>query len=331
MGMMNYAVNRMLERKETFADFVNGVLFDGKDFLHSENLELLSANAGMLYRDEKNKLRVKERRGDIRVKASEELYSLIIAAEPQDKIHYAMPIRVMEYVTMEYRKQIQELEKHNKAKGAEMTRDEFLSGIRREDKLMPVIAIVFYCGEDWDGSKSLYDLLAWGVDSDINQELKRYLPDFKLNLVQISDLENVKKFKTSLQYIFEMIKYKKDKRGLKEYIRTHRQELQQMDEVEATAAFALLGQNRVVEELLTLERIEEKEELKMNAFDELLEDERIEGRDQGIADMNELVRCLTQAGRIDDLIKSTSDAAYQQRLFEEFGLTYQRYSSRSNS
>lgn len=36
--------------------------------------------------------------------------------------------------------------------------------------------------------------------------------------------------------------------------------------------------------------------------------------------MNTLILKLSQSGRIDDIVKSASDEAFQQKLFEEFDL-----------
>lgn len=317
MGMMNYAVNRLMERTDIFADFVNGTLFDGKDMISPEHLELLSPNAGSLYRDAEGRLRVKERRGDVRMRAQEELYSLILVAEPQDKIHYIMPVRMMEYVTMEYRKQIQDLQKQYKGKGI-LHGDEYISGIKKEDKILPVVAIVFFCDSDkeWDGNTSLYDMLQWSEEPEINKETQKYLPDFKLNIVQASNVGDVRRFKTSLQYIFEMIKYSKDKQGLQDYINQHREELNQLDEVEGTAAFALLGQQKMVEQLLDAHR-EEKGEFKMCvALDEMVKD----GEMRGMEKINELIRLLIESGREEDLLRSTMDAEYQRQLLEELNI-----------
>ena len=49
-----------------------------------------------------------------------------------------------------------------------------------------------------------------------------------------------------------------------------------------------------------------------------------EGKAKGIAEnqkqMNTLILKLSQSGRIDDIVKSASDEAFQQKLFEEFDL-----------
>ena len=47
MGKANLAVNQLLERKNIFADFINGTLFCGEQVLKGDDLTLLSGHAGI--------------------------------------------------------------------------------------------------------------------------------------------------------------------------------------------------------------------------------------------------------------------------------------------
>lgn len=44
-----------------------------------------------------------------------------------------------------------------------------------------------------------------------------------------------------------------------------------------------------------------------------------EGIQQGTHNINSLILRLAELGRIDDIIKSASDAEYQEKLLREFG------------
>ncbi len=52
----------------------------------------------------------------------------------------------------------------------------------------------------------------------------------------------------------------------------------------------------------------------------LQEDARQEGEKKGIDMVNQLAAVLSEAGRMDDFLKSLSDERFQKRLFAEFGL-----------
>ncbi|MBM6801946.1 hypothetical protein H6B07_04535 [Mediterraneibacter glycyrrhizinilyticus] len=62
--------------------------------------------------------------------------------EAQDKIHYAMPVRNMVYDSLDYAEQVRIVQKGHKGRYA--TSEEFLSGFGKEDKIYPVITLVFY-------------------------------------------------------------------------------------------------------------------------------------------------------------------------------------------
>lgn len=80
---------------------------------------------------------------------------------------------------------------------------EFLSGLKKMDLLSPVLNIVFYYGEeDWDGSLDLHGLL--GIDRKDCQMLKKYVPNYRINLIDPKKSENLKCFQTDLQIIFGM-------------------------------------------------------------------------------------------------------------------------------
>ena len=54
------------------------------------------------------------------------------------------------------------------------------------------------------------------------------------------------------------------------------------------------------------------------AIDEMMEESREEGREEGRDKVNRLVALLMQNNRLDDLLRSTEDKCYQQKLFVEF-------------
>ena len=208
-----------------------------------------------------------------------------------------------------------------------VTSAEYIFGIYKGDKLTPVIGFVLYCNgdEEWDGPRSLYEMMDWGEDEESFLAIQTYWEDFRINVINISELGKCEFFKTNLQHISEMIKYSKDKRKLKEYIECHRNELNKMDSVETTAVFALLGQKRIVEQLLLDERENGEEDVKMClALDEMMKDSEMIGEargiERGIANMNELVRRLISVGRMEDLVRSTTDMEFQKSLFVEFGI-----------
>ena len=66
---------------------------------------------------------------------------------------------------------------HVEAKDLRFGTDAFFSGMKKEEKFMPVITLVVYCGMEhpWDGARCLYELL------EIDEELKSFVTNYNLN------------------------------------------------------------------------------------------------------------------------------------------------------
>ncbi|MCM1267140.1 MAG: hypothetical protein NC302_04470 [Bacteroidales bacterium] len=82
-----------------------------------------------------------------------------------------------------------------------------------------------------------------------------------------------------------------------------------------------LAKNRVEVLGMLLEEFDaEKYErtIRSEGWEEGNETGRIEGRNEGIAQLNLLVQILMAENRLEDLRRSTTDAAYREELFQEF-------------
>lgn len=312
MGAQNAAVNRILERRELFADLMNGILYGGRQVLKAGNLELLTGRGGLIHDRGPGRKYVLERQGDIRMKARLGTYSLIVSNETQGKVHYAMPVRAMLYDALEYTKQIQDLERHHRQKKDLKAGDEFLSGISKEDRISPVISVVLYFGKKWDGSISLYEMLDMDPEDPEIAPVLAYLPDYRINLINGNDIPNPGVFHTCLQHIFSMLKYNREKERLYRYIKEHKDEINRMDEAEITAAFVLLGEQKRLVRLLEEQREEEFDVCK--AIDDLIKDGEERGMEQGIKAYIKLCQQVnfSQSDTITHLIqafKLTEEAA----------------------
>lgn len=148
----------------------------------------------------------------------------------------------------------------------------------KSQKIYPIITLVLYHGEqEWEGDKSIY-----GIMNQMGMEkynIQKYVYNYKINLIDISKLKNMKNFQGDLQYILSMIKYKYQKEKLQEYIKKKEKELKQLDESSKKALVELLDN----EDLILLFRNTEKgEEFDMgNAIAELIMDGKNEGRNEG--------------------------------------------------
>ena len=157
----------------------------------------------------------------------ESCLAVVLAAEGQRNVHYAMPVRCMLYDAMDYTRQVERMVKKRREEGKLEKGAEYLSGMKREDRLLPVITIVFYYGEEqsWDGPLYLHDML------DIPPELEPWaacIQDYRVNLVCSGTVES-SHFRTGLREVFELLPLLKDKEGMKEFLKTRREEFMHLD------------------------------------------------------------------------------------------------------
>ena len=160
--------------------------------------------------------------------------------------------------------------------------------IRSTDRLTPIISLVFYYGsEPWDGPVDLYDMFRLEGTEKEKAILEKYLPNYRINLVDAERLEETERFSEDLQVILTMLKYRKDKDGLRNYVNENKQFFQKVDHETSQAMKAFLNMKHIPGET------ENKEEAinMCEAIQEMYDDGVRDGMQQGI-----------QQGR-DDLLK----------------------------
>ena len=170
-------------QNETFADLFNAYLYNGEQVIKSEELEELDTDASDVVEIGEVKESVKGARDVIKIaKKYNGVEYVLLAIENQEGIHYAMPIRVMGYDHYSYNKQYNDRKNYYKKNDIKLKDDELLSGIRKTDKFLPVITLVLYYGEkDWDGPRSLYDMLV------IPDRIKHFVGNYPINIIQMKD------------------------------------------------------------------------------------------------------------------------------------------------
>lgn len=166
---------------EQFADLFNAVLFEGRKVIYPEELEDVDTEESSILEHRSYAESIKASRDNIKIQKKSTVYGVqfvLLGLESQEHIHYAMPMRIMGYDYGSYKKQYDSnAKKYQNADGLE--EDEFLSRMKKTDKLIPVITIVIYYGEKvWDGAESLHEML------DIPEEMKKFVNDYKILLVE---------------------------------------------------------------------------------------------------------------------------------------------------
>ena len=277
MGKGNAAVREWMSNPIRFSDLYNGIVFQGKQVVLPEELEPAEGETDILLEDNEQKVQEIHRYRDIVMRWKKGALLVLLACENQEKVHYAMTVRNMLYDSLSYAGQIQQLWKEReKEEKQKMTAPEFLSKWKKDDRLVPVITLVFYYDtEQWDGSTDLHGMLQWGEG---NQELLReYVPNYRINLVDAGNLEHLERFQSDLQEILGMLKCRGNKKELLDYMNKRESYFRNVDEETYQVMREFLHSEKMLKE--NVERIEGKETVDMcKALDELYND----GIEQGI-------------------------------------------------
>lgn len=206
---------RYFSDNERFADLINGYGFAGRQVVSAEDLSERDSQTGLWLHFPRKRFgwkRLKYR--DLIRKVAFGVNFAVVGIENQEEVHYLMPLRTMVYDAGEYENQAAKIRKKvKKVKG--ISRAEFLSGFKKENKLKPCITIVLYYGDEWDGAKNLHSILDF---TDIPEPLRAMVGNYHINLLNIKKLEDTSIFKTDLRQVFDIIRFSEDKEKLFELV-----------------------------------------------------------------------------------------------------------------
>lgn len=223
MGKPDTITKEYMRRPDIFADVFNQFLYHGKQVILPERLTELDTTEIVVPYGADNISVPEQRYRDVAkmlaAMTDGRAAYCILAAENEDKINYAMPVKDGLYDFMQLARQVTETARSHResgSKGRKPSKDEYLSGFWKEDRLLPVITLVVYYGADtWDGPLSLKEMYA-----DCDESILKYAADYRINLItpsQLSD-EEIDEFHTNFREIMKYIKYSKDGKKLEEVI-----------------------------------------------------------------------------------------------------------------
>ena len=126
---------------------------------------------------------------------------------------------------------------HRKRKDS-TTSSEFLSGFNKDDRLRPVITLMIYWSDkEWDGKLSLHEIIDFP-----DEKLKSFIPDYRVNLLSPSRIDDFAKFRTEISEVFQFIKCSGDKSALTALLNGNA-EFRQLDRASAEVINVVTGLN----------------------------------------------------------------------------------------
>lgn len=209
-----------------FSDFFNAVLFGGEQVILPDELEDIDTEESSILEHREYAESITASRDNIKVCKSSTAYGVhfvMLGMESQEHIHYAMPLRVMGFDYGAYKKQYDSNAK-NYTSSTGMESDEYLSRMKKTDRLVPVItAVVYYGSKPWDGATTLHGML------NIPEQMKPFVNDYKMLLVEARE-NDLKFHNMNNTAFFHMVKIVLDesipkdeaKKKIIEYAAEHR-------------------------------------------------------------------------------------------------------------
>ena len=272
---------KVLEKyNDVFADILNVLLFNGRDVVEESTLTD-ALPMSMLKIDG----RVRSQERDIaKYWRKSKINVALFGLENQTTPNKLMPLRVLGYDGAEYVKQSRK-ENIDKAK-------------------YPVITLVLYLGyeKEWNYPKTLFEVL------DIDEDIKPYVNDFKINLFEIAylDKEKINLFKSDFRiladYLYQM-------RVNKDYI-ADETTIEHVEEL-LTLMSAMTGDNRFEESINDLKG---KEKINMC---EVLDRVEARGIEKGIEQGVKRGTINTLISLVNDGILSSYEAALRANMSVE--------------
>ena len=218
MGTKDSKAKEYLSDNTRFSEICNYVLFDGDKVIKPEDLKECDTTEVLSVFGIDKKQIVKQKWRDllksVSVKHTGQMYVILIGAEAQTDIHYAMPVKTMIYDALNYGEQVNEAKKSHRKNKDYRSSDEFLSGFTLDDKLTPVITITLYLGTtQWDGPRSLAEMMP-----QMDERILPFINDYRINLLNPLEITDFSKFETGLRPLFELLKNASDEEKLNELI-----------------------------------------------------------------------------------------------------------------
>ncbi len=294
MGKKDIFSSQYMGNRKIFADVFNMLIYGGTEEIEPEALHSLNTSQIIIPESvQGSSLPIQKIRDTLKILSAmedENAVYLLLGIEAQSEVNYAMPVKTMLYDAITLAQQVERVAKQHRQSGEYgKSRGEFLSGFYKEDKLIPVItAVVFFSEKKWDGPLCLHDML-----ETKDPRVLLMVDNYRIHLIAPAELteEDFSRLHTDLRAVLKWIKYSKDKEHLLQETRTDPCFRQMSDE--AINMIEIYTNSKIPHQ-----KKEEGGTVDMcQAFDEILADERKEGRAEGrIEERRSMINRMSENG-----------------------------------
>ena len=278
MGRIDTEVKHYMADNARFADAFNYYLYGGKQMIAPDGLSPLDTTEIAIPYGDEHKASVQKYRDLLKswqVKTNGRAIYALLGTELESEVNYAMPVKAVLYDSLHYVTQVEtirkSIRKSLKKEKAPLTPGEFLSGFRKEDRLVPIVTLVLFLKDtEWDGPTHLREMFA-----DTEAQLLSFVPDYRINLLAPNRIpkEDFDKFQTDVGPLLEYIKNQKDKEQL-DKIMHENDRFRSVDSETASLINTITGSR------LKFDTREEKIDM-CKAIDDMRKESKEEGRTEG--------------------------------------------------
>ena len=317
MGEKDILEKKLLMFNDVFADFVNGIMFDGKDVVKED--ELVDLSGWSHYKGDDSKHRFQDR-DVVKLWKKENVVISLIGIENQDIPDEDMVFRVISYDGASYRTQLVEKERRKRKKKVDKVAEKSAEKL----DIFPVITFVIYYGEEeWRHETTLHKRL------NLGSELKHYVSDYSINLIDLKKLseDDINKFKKDFKLIADYMvkgsKHKADRIDL-----NHPEEVSELilrltgEELPFEVECEEGGKNMEKFFEPMFERAEARGEARGRA-EGRAEGEargRAEGKTEGESCLAKLISLLMSEGKNDKIKDVVENEVIRHGLYKEYGI-----------
>lgn len=222
MGDSDAKTRDFVRDPKVFADICNYFLFQGRQEIKPEMLSEKDPTELVLpFGDDQIVIPVQKYRDvlkSVSMKETEQATYFMVGIENQSEVHYAMAVRNMLYDAMNYASQVSKITSKNRKNKAYKNEKEFLSGLRKDDKIKPVITIMIYWGtEGWDAPRCLHEMF------ECREDMLKYVPDYNLNLIVPAEIKDFSAFQSDVSLVFQCLKCAGDKTLFQQLLKKDRE------------------------------------------------------------------------------------------------------------
>ncbi len=317
MGKQDLMSKRYMSDNDKFADVFNYYLYNGEQIIKAENLTEKSVSEMIMPLNSSKTNNSLEKYRDILKKCvikSDSSYTyFLLGIENQSEVHYAMPVRNMLYDSLNYSGQINKIEKEHKKNKDKMNSAEYLSGVTKADKILPVITLVIYWGNNvWDGPRSLFEMF-----DDTSKNILQFVSNYEINLIEPRVIEDFSLFQTELGKVLEFINASDSIEKMKQVLEKNRNYYLHMD-IESAKMIETFGKTKI-----DTEKYEEEQEVNMcKAIDDMI----LEGKQEAkLEDLQASVKMAKALGASKEMTVEQLEDKFQLTKEEALELVNKYY------